>query len=160
MILIWHCLWGQLWSKFQKRSLVAGRSPVFFFAGLRFQELAKTQMFQHKMNLSIFWHTPICLGLPNTLMPERTNTPGHPNCEIVKTRTTPHKLRWIQEGVAMVRQSSQHSGLTQAAGRIGQTHILIYSTCSHHTQKHNIHILTNIHTCIYASIRTYTSLLI
>ena len=112
-------------------------------------------MFQHKMNLSIFWHTPICLGLPNTLMPERTNTPGHPNCEIVKTRTTPHKLRWIQEGVAMVRQSNQHSGLTQAAGRIGQTHILIYRTCSHHTQKHNIHILTNIHTCIYASIRTY-----
>ena len=107
------------------------------------------------MDLSIFGHTPICLGLPNTLMPETTNTPGHPKCEIVKTQTTPHKLRWILEGVAVMRQSGQHSGLTQTSGHIGQTHILIYSTCSHHTRKKNIHIFTNIHICIYTRIRTY-----
>ena len=129
--------------------------PYFFFADLRLQGLAKTPMFQNKMDLSIFGHTPICLGLPNTLMPETTNTPGHPKCEIVKTQTTPHKLRWILEGVAVMRQSGQHSGLTQTSGHIGQTHILICSTCSHHTRKNYIHIFTNIHICIYTRIRTY-----
>ena len=107
--------------------------PYNFFAGLKFPDFAKTHIFQNKMNLSILGHTPFCLGRPNTLLRETAKPRGHPKCEIVKTESTPHKLNWIVEGVAVVRQSRQHSGLTQASWHTWQTHILISTTCSHHT---------------------------
>ena len=109
--------------------------PYNSFAGLKFQDLAKTHIFQNKMYLSILVHSPFCLGRPNTLLRETDKPRGHPKCGIVKTESTPHKLNWILEGVAVVRQSSQHSGLTQTSWHSWQTHILIYTTCSHHTHK-------------------------
>ena len=98
--------------------------PYISFAALEFQDLAKTHIFQNEMNLNILGHTPFCLGQPNTLLRETAKPLGHPKGEIVKTESTPRKSNWILEGVAVVRQSSQHPDLTQTSWHTGQTHIL------------------------------------